>query len=187
MHKSTRNPTKSSSIASVILILLVLSGCQTIDTTSNWPSNLPDRQLFVDEYNKSFNAGENFIELEPHLSWIKRFYQGTVLYPQGWLKVSDTVLDSLTSVQDKNNVAPRLNDLGFKISNEWAKDNAVRKITSSNIIVWGGGLRTAAKEGSQLDFLNKVEQDVDAMLRGELKAEDIQRTRYFPPEDFDDF
>jgi len=48
-------------------------------------------------------------------------------------------------------------------------------------------LRTAANEGNQLDFLGKVEQDVAALIQGELDASDIIRSRYFPPEDFDDF
>lgn len=187
MQNPFQNLLKCPSLALLSLILLLLSGCQTIDSTNNWPANIPDRQLFVDDYNESIDAGEKVIKLEPHLTWIKRFYQGTVLYPQGWIKVSDLVLASLNSKKDVDNVAPRLAQLGFDISSEWAKANSIRKINSANIIVWANGLRTAANEGNQLDFLGKVEQDVAALIQGELDASDIIRSRYFPPEDFDDF
>jgi len=177
----------SPSLFLFCIILWLISGCQSIDTRSTWPSDLPDRQLFVDAHNESINAGEKVIKIEPHLVWIKRFYQGTILYPFGWNKMTELVLESLTNKNDKNNVKPRLLKLGLDISREWAKDNKVRKINSSNIAIWGGTLRTAAKQGTQLSFLAQVEQDVAAMLRGELSVKEISRTRYLPPEDFDDF
>ena len=77
--------------------------------------------------------------------------------------------------------------LGLDISNEWAKDNAIRKITSSNIIVWGSALRIAAKEGKQLQFLDQIEQDVASLLEETLSSKDIRSDRYNAPEDFDDF
>ncbi len=167
--------------------LLLLSGCQTIDSTNNWPSNLPDRQLFVESYETSIKDGDKVIALEPHLTWIKRFYQGTTLYPFGWNKMTSLLLDSLASQTDKNIVEPRLYQLGLDISNEWAKDNAIRKITSSNIIVWGSALRIAAKEGKQLQFLDQIEQDVASLLEETLSSKDIRSDRYNAPEDFDDF
>lgn len=186
-HYLVNDRSNKSALSLFCLILMFISGCQTIDTSNNWPTNLPDRQLFVDVHNKSVTSGEKVIEIEPHLTWIKRFYQGTVLYPFGWNKVTNLIITSLTSQEDKNTITPRLFQLGLDISSEWAKDNSVRKINSSNIAVWGGALRRAAKEGNQLDFVSKVEQDVAAILKDELTSNDIKRARYFPAEDFDDF
>ena len=110
--------------------MLFVSGCQTIVSEQSWPRNLPERQKFVESYDKSVQAGEKVISLERHLTWIKRFYQGTTLYPQGWNKVSSQTLDSLTNQGDIKNVTPRLMELGFKISSEWAKDNSCLLYTS---------------------------------------------------------
>ena len=55
------------------------------------------------------------------------------------------------------------------------------------MIVWGNGLRFAAQQGTQIEFLAKVEKDVEALLKGELKSDEISRSRYLPEEDFDDF
>ena len=187
MTITIKNPLKKISTSICGLILIFLSACQTIDSTNNWPANLPDRQLFVDTHNESIAAGEKTISLESHEVWIKQFYRGTVLYPQGWNKVTKLLLGSLTNQEDMDNLEPRLYDLGLAISREWAKDNAVRKISSANILVWVGALRTSTKEGNQLSFIGQVEQDVEALLKGDLNASEIKRTRYYPPEDFDDF
>ena len=183
IHKSL----KSVYLVLLSMVLLVASGCQTIDTTNNWPSDLPDRQLFVDTHNESIAAGEKTIKLESHLVWIKQFYRGTVLYPQGWNKISKLVLESLNSQTEMDNLKPRLYDLGLAISREWAKDNSVRKISSANMLVWVGGLRTSTKEGTQVSFISQVEQDVEALINGDLSSSDIKSARYHEPEDFDDF
>jgi hypothetical protein len=53
--------------------------------------------------------------------------------------------------------------------------------------VWGNALRTAAEQNEQLAFVDKIEDDVDALLIKQLTSEDIVRERYYPVEDYDDF
>jgi hypothetical protein len=77
--------------------------------------------------------------------------------------------------------------LGIRISLEWAKSNLDRKIHSPNIAVWGQSLSTSAERGEQLNFIEKVEKDVDDLLSGELDHQQISNERYYKIEDYDNF
>jgi len=175
---------------SVILILLTLVGCNTLTTASKWPDDLPERQIFVNKYLsnrniKSSSASDR--DIEAHLVWIIRFYKGTVLYPNGWNRVSERFLDSVNVEEDKKKLATRIKSLGILISNEWAQDNTVRRINSTNVAVWGSALRTSAERNDQINYISKVENDVNALIEGTLNSSEITYERYYQAEDYDDF
>jgi len=175
-----------SSILSIILISLV--GCATSVSNDRWPTDVPDRKIFADGYLK--NRGLTKVEpkvLEAHLVWVVRFYQGTVLYPNGWNKVSERFLNSINDLKERELIAVRLKTLGIDIANEWAQDNDVRKINSSNIAVWGSALRTSAESNNQSEFISAIERDVELLLSGSIKSRDIKYERYYAEEDYDDF
>ncbi len=184
---------KSTVIASMrsiilMLLLLVLTACQSYQFEDAWPSDLPERQLFINAYleKRGFETATDK-ELAYHLGWIKKFYQGTTLYPVGWLSASQRYIDSITSAKEKRATAERLELLGVKISNEWAQDNSTRLINNSNIATWASAMRTAADRSEQQRFLEKVEDDVMALLDNQIKAKDIKYERYFSEESYDDF
>jgi len=77
--------------------------------------------------------------------------------------------------------------LGIDIANEWAQDNVVRKINSSNVATWGSALRTSAETNDQSSFISDVERDVQLLLSGKLEPSEINYERYYPAEDYDDF
>jgi len=170
---------------------LLLSACTTTKNTSksDWPNDLPEKNIFVDAYKEQANNGKNNNSLASHLTWIKRFYKGSIIYPIGWNDMTEMVMDSLNSnpISEQNEAQSRLNTLGQKISIEWAQSNSVRNINSANIATWGNALRTAVKEKTIFTFLDKVEMDVDDLLARKLTMKEITRERYFPPENFDDF
>jgi len=148
---------------------------------------MPPREIFAAAHAQQVLAGTNNSKLESHLVWIKRFYQGSILYPLGWNRMTERLLSSLDENVDRQKVEKRMYDLGLKISIEWAQENKSRKIDSAAVATWGNALRTAVDLGEQESLIAEVERDVDALLNEKLLASQIERERYYPPEDFDDF
>lgn len=188
IHQNMINKTLSRLLLSTI-IAIGLSACQTPNSVKNWPSDIPDRSIFVDAYKKQKSEGNNDNNIETHLLWIKRFYRGSIIYPIGWNDMTNMVVDSIDDSQSelKQSAQKRLDILGEKIAIEWAQSNNSRNINSSNIATWGSALRTSVKRKQQFDFLDKVEKDVDDLIERTLSMKAIKRERYYPPEDFDDF
>ena len=179
---------KTLQLLVTILIFASLTACKTLVSSPNWPDDVPDRQIFVDKYlsNRDIKSASSD-EIEAHLVWIVRFYKGTVLYPNGWNRISERFLDSIESPKDSQEMSLRLKSLGISIANEWAQDNGIRRINSSNVSVWGSALRTSAERDDQINYVSKVEADVDALINGTLKSNEINYERYYQAEDFDDF
>ena len=183
---------KQASIKAQLLLLCLgcLSACTTLTVDSPWPSDLPDRKHFIGVATARLDANHPKFEqqLNSYLTWIKRFYHGSAIYPVGWHNMQAQVVESLQIESEQAEASLRLTQLGQTIATEWAHDNSISRISSSNIAAWGSALRTAAERGEQLAFIGVVEQDVDALLTGKLKKEDISSSeRYYPIEDFDNF
>jgi len=173
----------------VIMFALVLSACQTLDSKNNWPSDVPDRRIFVTAYQNQIGevVDDGDIALEKHLVWVKRFYQGSIIYPIGWNRMTEMVLDSLDESHNFPDAEQRIAALGKRICIEWAQDNRIAKIRSSNIAVWGAALRKSVNNNQQKAFIELVEKDVEALIAGELDSKQINQDRYYPEEDIDDF
>ena len=172
------------------LAALLLSACHTTShKQSKWPTSLPPEQIFIDAYERQISEGTNDSTLKTHLTWIKRFYRGTILYPVGWNQMTEMVMESLVDADTKQQqeTRARLGELGQKISIEWAQSNKTRNINSSNIITWANAMRTSVKQNQVSSFLDKVEVDVDDLISHKLNMDKITRERYYPPENFDDF
>jgi len=181
MHKPLLN-------LSLILALLTLIGCSTLATKKNWPADLPNRKIFVDAFldNRQISFAEPEA-IEAHLVWIVRFYHGTILYPNGWNRVSELFIASIDKRKNKQRMAKRIRALGILIANEWSQDNDIRRINSTHVATWGSALRTAAERDDQSDFIAKVESDAKALIDGSLESEEIDYERYYPSEDYDNF
>lgn len=170
------------------ILLLALTACQSYKLEQEWPPQIPDRELFIAGYLEKRNldsATES--EIAYHLGWVKKFYQGTTLYPNGWLRASSRYIESINDPKIRSDVSERMMYLGVQIANEWAQENGVRKINSTNIASWGSAMKTAAIRGEQLDFLDKVEKDVQSLINSKILSNDIGYDRYFVEESFDDF
>ena len=169
------------------LLTVALSACVTSVSKDDWPTNLPERRLFSEAWEQQFAAGSVSSDLNSHLVWILRFYQGSVLYPIGWNDMTESVLESLEPGPRRDEMQQRLYDLGLAISVEWAQDNGKRLIDSNAVAVWGNALRTAVEQGEQFEFVSKIEIDVEALLKKQLQLSEIERERYYPPQDYDNF
>jgi len=174
-------------VFSALGLMSLLVGCVTLDSSKNWPSDIPDRAIFVDNFLDRTNPDATARDIERHLVWIKRFYHGSIIYPLGWNEMIMKVVNSLDHNTDRVLAKQQLDDLGLKISLEWSLKNNMRNITSSNIATWGSALRTSVERKEQLVFIEKVEQDVNQLLSGHLSSKQISRERYYPPEDYDNF
>lgn len=173
----------------VILISLTLSACATIGSKSAWPDDIPDRQIFVDAYLQNHADAESVdaTELEQHLGWIKRFYQGTLIYPNGWIQATNRFLATVDDPAEKVILADRMRQLGIDIANEWAQENGIRNIDSSNVAVWGSALYEAANRDDHLGYIAKVEMDVAKLIEGKIAPDEIEYERYYPDNDYDSF
>lgn len=137
----------------------------------------------------SYTAGiENreYQSLDEYLEWIRAFYEGTSLYPSGWNDLTEAVLARITREEQRARLQQQLFSLGRDIACEWAKANEVRRLNSGNLAVWGAATQRASQEASLADTLATIRLDVDALLSGELTADEITADRYHPP-DPDDF
>ena len=94
---------------------------------------------------------------------------------------------SLWRREAETELLPLLRELGIAICIEWAQNNGDRKIDSKAVAVWGNALRTAVERGEQQIFIDKIEQDVQALLNEDLELGEIVRERYYPPQDYDNF
>lgn len=179
---------KLTHLTKLILLSFCLTACQTLTSSSEWPEDVPARKIFVKAYyqKRNITAVEDNV-MDQHLSWIIRFYQGTVLYPNGWNKISTMFLNSISDEQRRLKMQHRVHQLGIDIANEWAQDNAIRNINSSNIATWGSALRTAAERQDHENFISQVESDVKDMVAGKLSSKVINYERYYSDQDYDDF
>jgi hypothetical protein len=171
----------------IVLLTFLLSACASNLSKEDWPSDMPPRQIFVDAYKTQYAAGKITNSLDNHLMWITRFYQGSILYPIGWNEMSNSLLGSIDTPERRDAMRARLRQLGITICIEWAQSNENRKIDSSAVAAWGSSLRTAAEQEEQEFFISQVEDDVAALLSGDLDTEKITRERYYPAEDYDNF
>ena len=171
----------------LLMLCVQLAACSIHTDFEHWPADIPHRKLFVDAFNRQQAANNAHENLASHLRWIKRFYHGTVVYPMGWNRMTEILLNMVEPAEQHEKIKTRMHELGIRISIEWAQDNSVRKINSMAVATWGDALRTASELNQQSKFITKVEQDVEALINDRLELKQIKRERYYPPEDYDNF
>jgi len=165
------------------LVPFLLIACQTPNLLESWPDDLPPRTVFVDGfYHKRDIESTDSQRLNAHLGWIVKFYRGTLLYPQGWNRVSELFLADIKDQATRDELKRRVYKLGIEIANEWAQDNNIRLINNQNMIVWGNGLKAATARMQHRQFIEQVEVDVKLLLAEKLHSSQIKFERYYPPD-----
>lgn len=171
----------------LVIFCLFMQACTLLPNKHDWPTNIPPMQQFVVECKKNSASCETSDSTKQFLMWVKRFYLGSIFYPTGWIEMTDLLTATLPNDAKKQEIRQNLDKLGLKIVQEWAKKNDERLITSQNIAIWGGALRTSALKNEQANYIRLVEQDVELMLAKQLSSEEINSERYYPVEDYDNF
>jgi len=167
-------------------MFFVLFGCSSSpEVVDDWPAELPPKEIFIQSYENDADNQE-VQSREDYLTWIKRFYQGWVVYSHGWLKVSQNLLEELPMDQ-RAAARDQIADIGLEIAREWAKDKMDRYIFTNMVAVWGGGLLEALNQGDIFKYMELVEQDLELLKRRNIVREDISLQRYFPNIQTDSF
>lgn len=174
-------------LALIGLLTLALIGCVgPRQASENWPESLPPLSFFKEFYYADRKNQEQQT-LNNYLRWVRNFYQGFELYRQGWNDFVPEVLADIEDPQKKAEVERQLYYLGRDISAEWGKYDEKRRVRTRHLSVWGNAMRTAMAEGEVLEIINKVEQDVEALLNQTLDPKEIRAERYFEQDEDDAF
>lgn len=147
---------------------------------ADWPDQAPSQQQFLDAW-LADEQNQDLQTAAEYLAWVARFYRGYNLIP-GWANISDRVIAEVPG-EEREQVSARMRVLGAELSGEWAKDNSLRRINTRMIAVWRDAFTEAMGQDEVLDFLARLEGDVQLLLGGSLESEAIAYERYYE-EDF---
>ena len=112
---------------------------------------VPEVEKFRQHY-QADKANQKKQSWNQYSSWIKTFYKGRLFVGPGWNDTCNKVLEGVGSGSQRSEMTTYLNVLGRVIAAEWSKDNAVRKISTSDVKLWGDRLKKAKRgdsDGSQ--------------------------------------
>jgi len=96
--------------------------------------------------------------------WLKIFYEGNLLIP-GWNLRKRELLSVVKNKKEDAEIL--LTELGDLIGKEWAKDNMIRKISTSDVKRWGDELKRV--KGSSDDNVLRKLYDIKQEVMGRLK------------------
>lgn len=154
----------------------LLTACAGIGTAASWPESLPARSHFVEQYQQDA-ANHRFQSREDYLTWVVRFYEGSLMTPQGWQDLTEFLLDDLPESEARA-VRLKRRELGMLIAAEWAKANDVREIDTQMLALWGSVMQEESLPRYRLAALDQILDDVQAILAGGLASDAVTRIRY---------
>lgn len=164
----------------LIVAAMMFSGCTSHPKiVEKWPPVMPPVHIFLQEY-ESDTENQAEQSLEAYLTWVKRFYQGWVVYERGWLKMSNDLAVSIDNEADLLLAEQKIHRIGLLIASEWAKEKDSRYIKTSDVSAWGESLLESISRGSILELMDLVIQDIDLLRQGQINSADIRIERYFP-------
>lgn len=91
-----------------------------------------------------------------HQDWVRTFYEGKRFPPvAGWRERERDLVARAPGAREQ------VERVGRLLASEWAKDNAVRKVSTSDLQAWGKRFSDAAKEPAALvAALTQVEEEM---------------------------
>ena len=161
---------------SFLLCLLSVTACVSLQPGQPWPENIPDRKVFQRVYSADKPNSRVQTEAE-YLAWVTNFYLGTSLIPISWNQIEADVLLMVVE-SERNHIGEQLNQLGLLISQDWSKDNGIRKVSSSMLSLWLGVMQVAADQNKQAETLEIIMRDATALLSSALLPGTITSERY---------
>ena len=160
---------------SYFILAILLASCIT-PSIRNWPDEVPRQTLFVRAYRADV-ANQALQSEQAYLEWILGFYQGTLIYPTGWLDVEQVLLDS-TEPEARPQLDARLEELGITIGAEWAKENDARLIDNRMLALWGSTLQLMQGTEERINAIELMASDIEELFAGTLEKRDIVESRY---------
>lgn len=156
-------------------LLVSLASCASL-RARNWPEDIPDREVFVASYLED-ERNQAVQPRDEYLGWIVSFYQGTVVYPRGWLDIEEQLLERIPAEQ-REELDSKLEELGIAIGAEWAKLNDARVIDNRMLALWGSIMQLAQVDRKEMDAVELIASDVARLHAGELRKQDVVESRY---------
>ena len=153
-----------------------LLSCITGFDSSSWPEQIPAPEYFFAAYEVDQENGVRQARYE-YMNWVVNFYEGSLLYPTGWLEIEDRVVAGFA---DEDKVAARLEiqQLGALIAAEWAKHNDIRLIDTRILALWGSVLQLAADPAQRSASIKLIGLDAKKLLTGSLDKSVVTEVRY---------
>lgn len=167
-------------LVGIFLSVLIVSACAQLGFKREWGQTMPERELFIAAYQLD-KANQKHQSLDNYLFWIRQYFNGSPLQPEGWSDISQKIVRR-ADPSHAQQLAAELEALGVRISAEWAKSDRVRKIDTGNISAWGIALRTSLDRDDVANLIQLVNADIDALLAGKLVSNDIDDERYYRSE-----
>ncbi len=162
-------------------LVCLLSACAQV---KEWPASIPSETYFVNYYQQD-TSNQEVLSKEDYLMWVQRFYVGWELYHGGWVKITQNFVDTIDDQQAKDQALSKLAEIGRLVSAEWAKHQNYRAINTRHLSIWGMALSESALREDQLNQLNRMQHDVEALLAGSMQPDDIKEDQYYPVEKVD--
>ena len=100
-----------------------------------------------------------------------------MIYPTGWLDVEEQLI-AITPPEHRDELDSRLEELGILIGAEWAKENEARLIDNRMLALWGSTLQLMVGFDEQMQAIDEVANDIDALFQGDIGKQDITEARY---------
>lgn len=162
------------------MLPMILAGCASYpQIVENWSADMPPSRIFIAEYSRDVdNQAEQSIE--NYLMWVKRFYQGWVVYDRGWINMSAELSEEISDPVERKKAQEKIHQIGLLIAPEWAKEKESRYIKTSAVSEWGESLLEALSRGQVLELMDSVVKDIALLKGSELTSEEITIERYFP-------
>jgi hypothetical protein len=165
------------------LLIFAVSGCADYQIKeSAWSNELPPEEYFLKSYMRD-SINSNLQPFDQYLTWIKRFYQGWEVYPNGWNNVTQDLLHKIKDPVALEEIKQQMDRLGKSISGEWAKNNATRRINTQHVSIWGNALLKSVEYGETSKILDRITADVDDLLGNRISADVITENRFYIEED----
>ncbi len=156
-------------------LVLLLASCIS-PNIANWPESVPSQHYFIEAYLADEENQERQSQTE-YLGWTLSFYRGNLAYQSGWQDIQSYVLEAPTPELSQQ-LQGLLSDLGVAIGSEWAKHNDIRLIDTRMLSLWGSTIQLAQDFHMQKQSIEVIAEDVEQILVGGLKKDDVLESRY---------
>lgn len=133
----------------------------------------PGEADFRPEYERD-EANRKVQTWDQYWGWVVSMYSGNSL-SAGWTELAKGSVAAVTVIHKRHKLVETLNELGKHICKEWAKDNKVRKITTSDLRRWHTMLATArcGEDGSGeclTAAIHKIRTEVTNLMQKDRAA-----------------
>lgn len=159
----------------VAAVCLFLTSCIG-PNLEDWPGTIPQTEVFKVAYDADAENQIRQSEAE-YLGWVLSFYQGNLAYQSGWQDIQGYVYEAPAS-EDEREFLDQLSLLGIAIGSEWSKHNDIRQIDTRMLSLWGSTIQLAPDFESQKQTVEVIASDIDLLLNGNLRKQDILEERY---------